>query len=133
MRLFRAIAGGAYEGYTSEYVIQELRKAPEPKRRNMLALVKEHNLTVLDSTSAAVRLGELYLARGIIPLSHRLDSLHVAMASAYELDCIVSYNFQHINRDKTRICTMSVNNEEGYGGISISTAKEVLNDEREDF
>ena len=129
VRLFVAVEAGLFYAYTSEYVIQELRKAPEPKRSDMLALVKKYNLTVLDSTPAAVHLGELYLARGIIPFSHRLDSLHIAMASAYELDCIVSYNFQHINRDKTRIRTMSVNNEEGYGGISISTAKEVLNDE----
>ena len=129
VRLFAAVDIGLYEAYTSEYVIQELRKAPEPKRSDMLALVKKYNVTVLDSTPEAVHLGELYLTRGIIPFSHRLDSLHVAMASAYELDCIISYNFQHINRDKTRIRTMSVNNEEGYGGISISTAKEVLNDE----
>lgn len=129
MRLFAAVDIGLYEAYTSEYVIQELRKAPEPKRSDMLALVKKYNVTVLDSTPEAVHLGELYLTRGIIPFSHRLDSLHVAMASAYELDCIISYIFQHINRDKTRIRTMSVNNEEGYGGVAISTAREVLSDE----
>ena len=59
VRLFVAVDIGLYEAYTSEYVIQELRKAPEPKRSDMLALVKKYNVTVLDSTPEAVHLGEL--------------------------------------------------------------------------
>ena len=72
-------------------------------------------------------LGQLYIEKGVIPASHLFDSLHVAVASVYELDCIISYNFHHINRNKTRIMTASVNKEEGYDGIMIITAKEVLN------
>ncbi len=95
----------------------------------MLLLVEEYRLNILNTSSKVRQLGELYIERGIIPASRLFDSLHVAMASVYELDCIVSYNFHHINRNKTRIMTASVNNEEGYGGIMIITAEEVLNNE----
>ena len=52
-------------------------------------------------------------------------------ASIYGLDCVVSYNFKHINRAKARILTAAVNHEEGYNSVVICTAKEVLDDEQE--
>ena len=111
LRLFENIGAGQYEGYTSEYVIQELNKAPEPKCSGMLSLVEKYRLAALDSTPEIARLGKLYRARGIIPASQHLDSLHVAAASVYELDCVISYNFRHINRNKTRILVAGVNRE----------------------
>ena len=72
------------------------------------------------------------MENGIIPASYRFDSMHIAVASVYEVDCIVSYNFKHINRAKTKILTAAVNHEEGYNGVVIYAAKEVLDDERED-
>ena len=129
LKLFEAIKAGKYEAYTSSYVMQELEQAPEPKRANMLALIEDYQLNILNTSSKIRRLGELYIERGIIPASHLFDSLHVALASVYELDCIVSYNFHHINRNKTRIITANINKEEGYGGIMIITAEEVLDNE----
>lgn len=129
LKLFEAIKAGKYEAYTSSYVMQELEQAPEPKRANMLALIEDYQLNILNTSSKIRRLGELYIERGIIPASHLFDSLHVALASVYELDCIVSYNFHHINRNKTRIMTANINKEEGYGGIMIITAEEVLDNE----
>ena len=99
----------------------------------MLSLIGHYAIAVLESTSEAARLAEIYLKTEIIPSSYRLDSLHVAAASVYKLDCVVSYNFRHINRDKTRILTTNVNNTEGYGGVVICTAKEVLCHEQPDI
>ncbi|MBR0151350.1 MAG: PIN domain-containing protein [Synergistaceae bacterium] len=129
LRLFEAIRAGEFEVYTSDYVVQEIENAPEPKRSGMLALVEDYGLNVLHTSLKVRLLGEIYVEKGIIPASHLLDSLHVAMASVYELDCIISYNFHHINRNKTRLMTASVNKEEGYSGVMIATAKEVLNNE----
>ncbi len=129
IKLCEAIAAGQYIGYTSDFVVQELRRAPEPKRSAMLALIDKYGIAILDYASEAVRVAEIYIEAGIIPMSHRLDSLHVAMATVYRLDCIISYNFQHINRNKTRLLTTSINNTLGYGGLIICTAKEVLNND----
>lgn len=133
VRLLEAIGAGRYEGYASWYVTDELREAPEPKRSAMLSLIEPYGIAVLESTSEAARLAEIYLKTEIIPSSYRLDSLHVVAASVYKLDCVVSYNFRHINRDKTRILITNVNNTEGYGGVVICTAKEVLCYEQPDI
>ena len=103
--------------------------ASEPKRSNMLNLVERYGVIILAKSSEAEYLSELYIRAGIIPFSHPVDSLHIAIASVYKLDCIVSYNFAHINRDRTRIRTTNINNDAGYGGIIICTAKEVFSDE----
>lgn len=126
LKLFEVVRSGKFEIYTSDLVIRELEKAQEPKRTKMLSLIEDYKPKILENSSKAKHLGQLYIENGIIPASHLIDSLHVAIASVYELDCIVSYNFHHINRNKTRFMTASINKEEGYSGIMIVTAEEVL-------
>ena len=129
VRLFEAIGAGKYEGYTSEYVEIELRRAPDPKRRRMLALFDQYGLTCLGAEDEAYRLADLYVSRKIIPERFRFDGTHIAIAAIHGLDCICSYNFKHINRVSTKIMTARVNNEEGYVSIVICTAREVLEDD----
>ena len=126
LKLFEAVRSGRFEIYTSDLVIRELEKAQEPKRTKMLSLIEDYKPKMLENSSKVKYLGQLYIENAIIPASHLFDSLHVAIASVYELDCIVSYNFHHINRNKTRFMTASINKEEGYSGIMIVTAEEVL-------
>ena len=129
IRLFEAIGAGKYEGYTSEYVTGELEKTQEPKRGNMLALIEEYGIEILADNMQAQQLAGYYVGNGIIPASYNIDSSHIAVASVYGLDCLVSYNFKHINRAKTKIMTTIINRNEGYNGVVICTAKEVLDDE----
>ena len=124
--MFEAIDVGKYEGYASVHVMDELKKSQEPKRGNMLALVEKYDIRILKNDTRIITLTELYIENGIIPATYRLDSSHIAMASVYNLDCVVSYNFAHINRAKTKILTARVNREEGYNAVVICTSKEVL-------
>jgi predicted nucleic acid-binding protein len=48
VRLFEEVAAGKYEAYTSQYVVGELRNAPEPKRGKMLDLILEHDVYMLE-------------------------------------------------------------------------------------
>jgi predicted nucleic acid-binding protein len=130
VKLFETIGAGDYEAYTSEYVTLELKKATqEPKRSNMLDLVDRYNINTLNSDDEVVRLGNLYIINNIIPKRYLLDSLHIAIAAVNELDCVLSYNFRHINRLKTKVLTGKLNREEGYNSIVICTPREVLEDE----
>jgi predicted nucleic acid-binding protein len=97
VKLFEAIKTGKYEAYTSGYTVLELEDAAEPKRGKMLALIEEYNLMVLDINDEADRLAEIYIAEKIIPSRYRDDSAHIAIASMHGLDCVLSYNFKHIN------------------------------------
>jgi predicted nucleic acid-binding protein len=129
VRLFEEIRAEKHEAYTSGYTVDELEAAPEPKRSNMMALLDEYGIAVLDITAESRNLAALYVDKKIIPARFRLDGAHIAIASIHNLDCIISYNFQHINRVKTKLLTGRINSEHHYGTAVICTAKEVLDDE----
>jgi predicted nucleic acid-binding protein len=130
VKLFEAIGKGEYEAYTSEYVTLELKKTvQERKRNNMLDLIEDYNINMLNSDDEVLRLGNLYLANNVIPKRYLLDSLHIAIATVNDLDCVLSYNFGHINRLKTKVLAGRLNREEGYNSIVICTPREVLEDE----
>ena len=124
--LFKEIQAGKYEAYTSLYVTDELGDADEPKRSSMLALITEYNINVLDVSDEARDLTDIYVNEGIIPIKYRYDGLHIACATVNDLEYILSLNFKHINKVKTKTMTSSINIREGYKPIIIAAPSEVI-------
>jgi len=125
--LFKEIKAGKYEAYTSAYVIDELGETKqEPKRSNMLALIGEYDIKVLDYSDEAEDLADVYIKEGVVPASKKLDSLHISIATVNDLQFIFSFNFQHINRVKTKTMTSIINTREGYKPITITVPSEVV-------
>jgi len=129
VKLFKEIASGKYEAYSSDYVIDELERAPEEKREKMLNLFSQFGIKVLGSDTAADKLADLYVSEGIIPLKYRTDGLHIAIATVNSLDMIVSMNFQHIVKRKTVKMTGAINILNGYKAIEIYSPMEVVENE----
>ena len=126
LRLFEEIKQGKYEPYTSEVVVGELQRTPEPKRGHMLALIPQYGIVALPGSDEIQRLADIYAAEGIIPLKYLTDAIHIASTTAYDLDFIVSYNFKHIVKMKTITMTEAVNLREGYRRIGIYSPTEVI-------
>ena len=129
VRMFKAIGNGEYEGYTSEYVVYELRNADEPKQTKMLELIEQYGIHLLETDDEAIRLSDIYVEKEVIPEKFALDGTHIALASICNLDCILSFNYKHINKLKTKRMTELINLNEGYKGITICTPMEVFDDE----
>jgi hypothetical protein len=64
-------------------------------------------------------------SKGIIPLKYRTDGVHIAVAAVNDLDLIISMNFQHIVKRKTKIGTGNINALNGYRSVEICTPVEV--------
>jgi len=125
--LFKAIKDGKYQAYTSFYVLKELNDAEEDRRNKMLGLIKEYNVEVFDENKEAVNLARVYIENGIIPKGSLYDALHIAVATINEIDLILSLNFQHINRVKTKTGTLAINKLYGYNKeIMICSPQEVM-------
>jgi rRNA-processing protein FCF1 len=130
IKLFDEIKQGKYIPYTSDYVLQELLKADEPKKTQMIDLIKDYNVKFLKADETAEILADKYVSEDIIPLRFRTDGIHIAMATINDLDIIVSYDFQHIVKLKTIMGTESINIREGYKRIGIYSPTEIIeNDE----
>ena len=125
VRLFKDIAARKYEAYTSDYVINELKKTQGDKREKMIALIEQYDITVLALDDEAEQLADIYVEQGIIPLRYRTDGIHIAVAAVNNLNMIISMNYEHIVKRKTKIETGNINIANGYHTVEICTPMEV--------
>jgi len=99
------------------------------KRENLLKLVQNIELNgILTVDEEIDRVADKYIEEGIIPAVYRDDALHIALASVKGLDILVSWNFKHLVKHKTRIEVTGVNTLLGYKAIDICTPWEVIED-----
>ena len=129
---FEAIGSGQFEGYTSVYAYNELNNAPDPIRSNMLNLIEKYSIKVLDASDEVDKLAKSYITNNILPRKKNIDALHIAIASVNELDIIMSFNFKHINRLKTKTMIPPTNFVSGYREIIIAQPEEVIDYEIDD-
>ena len=129
VRLFEDITKGKYEAFTSDYVINELEETQGDKRDKMIALVEQYGIKVLALNNEAEQLADVYVEQNIIPPKYRTDGIHIAVAAVNDLDMIISMNFQHIVKRKTKIGTGSINAINGYRAVEICTPMEVNENE----
>jgi hypothetical protein len=129
VKLFQEIADGKYEAFTSDYVTDELEKAPVEKRDKMIRLFAEYGIKVLEPHIEASKLADEYVAQGVIPVKYRTDGLHIAIAAVNGLDMVISMNFQHIVKRKTVKMTGAINTLNGYRAVEIYSPMEVIESE----
>jgi predicted nucleic acid-binding protein len=130
VRLFEDIGAGKYKAYTSLYVINELENAPSEKAEKMIALIGRYGITVLALSPEAEQLADIYVKYGIIPLKYRTDGVHIAVAAVNDLEMIISLNFRHIVKRKTKFETGNINILNNYRAIEICTPMEVNDNEK---
>ena len=89
-------------------------------------LIKDYGITVLPPNDEIHPLADIYVSEGIIPRKYRDDAVHIATASVYGMDIIISWNFKHIVKRKTILMTNLINARESYRQISIHSPSEVI-------
>lgn len=91
-----------YELITSLAVHDELGFAPEPKRSQALQLLE--NVRALEIAQAGDEIQgivEFYIDRKLMPRNPMGDALHLALASYYACDFLLTWNCQNLaNADK---------------------------------
>lgn len=124
---FSSLKENDYEIFISEVVIREIQDAPEPKRDQLLKLIKQYAPVELEVTEEVNELTENYMAHSIVPKGKRDDAFHIAVASVYEIDAVISWNYQHlVNLRKSELFN-GVNLEKGYTKrLEIVTPREVI-------
>lgn len=126
LKLIEDIKSGKYEAFISDVVLLEINAAPEDIALKLRDIVKEISPEELDLDEEARDLADKYIEEGITPEKYRDDALHIAIASANDLDVIISWNFQHIVKLKTKREVLGVNALMGYKEIDIYSPLEVV-------
>lgn len=113
-----------YKAYISEITVKELEDTKdETLRRKFKGLIK--SFKVLKANKKIRDLANAYIERGVFPEKYVDDALHVAVASFYGISYVVSWNFEHLVKVKTRKSVNLVNILEGYREIEIVSPQEL--------
>jgi len=76
------------------------------------------------------RLGALYRKRKVLPVRSVADAMHVAYATYYGVDALLSWNFKHLANMNRKVRVNAINLEQGYNlPLVLATPLEVLNED----
>ena len=111
--------------YISELTQLEINQTPTTElRREMNVLIKEMNL--LELTEDDKELAAKYVKKDAIPKKYTEDALHIAIAVNNKMDYLLSWNFKHIVKQKTRNIVRLINTLAKIAQIEIITPAELL-------
>lgn len=126
VKLFKDLPSISNGIYISDEVIREINRAPEPRKSQLIGQLEETNPLLLEVDIEAEELAARYVKEGIIPERYRSDAVHIAIAVINGIEVIVSWNFEHIVKLKTRVMVNGINRLLGYHEIEICSPEEVI-------
>jgi len=126
--LFDKIYLGQFQVVYSSTTEDELLGAPENVKQ-LLPGISDSLKTRIELTEEAVNLADTYLAENVVGRTSRSDCFHIAMATIYGVDILVSWNFKHIVNYKRIRGYNAVNMKLGYKTIDIRSPKEIIYNE----
>jgi predicted nucleic acid-binding protein len=112
-----------YEVAISSVVLDELSNATRERRADMLSAVS--NFSVLTVTDEAEALADEYIRTGIFPEKYRDDAVHVAIATTNGITILLSWNFTHLVKVKTRHMVALINASKNYMPVEIISPPEL--------
>ncbi len=119
-----------YEAFLSDLVEWEISRCKDPLRAAQLFRLVD-GIPSLAMTAQAEELAYRYLQLGTFTEFQEPDALHMALATASGMDYLVSWNFRHVAREKTRTRVHAANLAMGYNRlIRIVTPTDLLGDDR---
>ena len=110
----------------SDVVLEEMRRAQEVRGEALRQLVTRYVPELLKLDEEAETLADRYVEAGLIPARYRNDALHLAVAVVHDFDVVVSWNFEHMVKLKTRLGINGMNKMLGYRDIEIVSPEEVI-------
>lgn len=114
-----------FEPYVSEITIAEIERTLEIDLKSKM---KESILqfSILSLTDDIEWLAKEYIHYGAVPENYAEDAYHIAIAAINEIDFLLSWNFKHIVRRRTRDVVKMVNTLNRLSQIEIMTPSELL-------
>lgn len=114
-----------FDTYVSEVVLAEIDDTRDLQLKNRLREAAIHfKLLPIDEESRV--LANEYVSNGAIPSDYPEDALHISIATINGIDYLLSWNFEHIVKIKTRRIVNMVNASLSYPDLEIVTPAELI-------
>jgi predicted nucleic acid-binding protein len=112
-----------YNVHISDLVIDEINGASDVLRTKMRD--KTQHFKKLPISANAETLASMYVENGIFPLKYFDDALHVAIASINKISVLISWNFTHLVKIKTRRMVALINAVQNFNPVEIVSPLEL--------
>ena len=123
---FRSAQFGHFTLYGSETVSIEIKNTPDIEKRKLLIdVMGEYSVEILPITKEIENLASYYIENKIIPAKYLPDALHIACCVIHNIPILVSWNFEHIVKHKTRTEVNRINQKHGFPQIDLCSPEEV--------
>ena len=123
--LLDEIFSGLHVAVISDLTIREIQAVPL-KVRKLLEKLLESNTEFIQLNAESEILASQYMKEGLLSPKLLEDANHIAIASVYMINTVVSWNFKHIvNVGRIRLFN-SVNLKYGYGLMDIRSPREII-------
>jgi len=117
-----------FELYSSELVLQEIRTGDVSLAKRRLAFLADIPLLALNDE--ILNLAESLVTDGLIPRKAAPDAAHIATATVYGCEYLLTWNCRHIaNAELQRAMAPNVKRK-GYELPSLCTPEELMGSER---
>ena len=112
-----------FDVYVSVLVIEEtLAGDPDAAAQRAKAI---SGLSILEVTDAAQVLAGKLLEQGLVPRTSVEDALHIALATVYGMDFLLTWNFRHINNAEIKARIRTAVEAAGYECPIICSPEEL--------
>jgi predicted nucleic acid-binding protein len=125
VRFFDEVRSGRFVVVVSDVTLDELSLAPESVRR-ILADLLPSRVEVVNSSEESNELKQAYLDAGVVGPASRNDAAHIALATIFGAELVVSWNFKHIVHFEKIAGYEGVNSLRGYRSPKIYSPREVV-------
>ena len=116
-----------YELFTSAAVIDELETGEYPHQEEALNFVRD--IPLLPITDEVIAIGNTYIRHHVMPNDPTGDALHLAVASFYQCDFLVTWNCQHLANGNKSLHIQKINRTLRLGVPLLVTPLELLPEE----
>ena len=109
---------------SSTAVVQELRRGSEQITLNRISLLE--GVELLDPTVEISQIAQIYMEKLIMPQEPQGDALHLAIASFYSVDILLTWNCTHLANPNKFDFIARINRELGLTTPELKTPHDYL-------
>jgi predicted nucleic acid-binding protein len=113
-----------FEIFSSEITLAEIERTHDIVLREKMKAVLMR-FPIFDVDDRTESLASEYVLHDAVPANYRGDALHIAAAVINDMDCLLSWNFDHLVKRKTKDIVKMVNTLNKLGQIEIMTPAEL--------
>ena len=123
--LFVKISNGDLKLLFSTVTQDELENAPL-QVRDLVKHLKAEYTEFIEETEEAAELALQYIIEKVVGQTSYADCLHIALATIYRADFLISWNFKHMLNVQRIMGYNSVNLKNGYKQLEIRSPRELM-------